>query len=444
MAMTEADARHFLGRVGFSPDQADVEYCIGREIDAVVDDLLSAERLAPTQPAYLESDPAYVANQKTLDWWLNRMIDSRWVTGDAATPHPLVEKMTMFWHGHFATAFETVNDATLMWEQNQILRLGALGDFEQLCTDISIHGAMLIYLDNESNVAGGVQENFARELMELFTMGIGHYTEFDVVEMARAWTGHGTVGWVPETQSYDGTYEFHPDKHDNDDKTIFGLTANWDGPDTIAEICQGARQVETARFLTTKLWRYFISGSAPAAAVNELASVFVAAGMNIKELMRALLKRPEFWAASNRRALVKNPSQYVVDFYRCVGLRFVDQQSTWFMRRMGQELFAPPNVAGWGVNGYWLSTATMWGRARFASDRRWVVVNEFGFLSELLEMDPVTGTNHLLEAFRIHEPSAATENAVLSWFEKTKASTEWALAPVGISVAALTPEFQVI
>ena len=444
MAVSESDVRHFLGRVGFAPSDQEVAHFVGREIDSIVDEVLNVAVTAPSAPAHLDVDEPYLANIKTMDWWLNRMRDSQWVPRTSATPSPLVEKMTLFWHGHFATEFEKVQDATLMWEQNQILRTRGLGDFEVLCREVCLHGAMLIYLDNESNMAGAVQENFARELMELFTMGIGHYTEFDVVEMARAWTGHGTIGWVEAEQRYDGTYRFHRDRHDDNDKTIFGITQNWDGPDTITEICRGARRRQTAVFLATKLWRFFVNGTPDAGAISTLADAFIAADLEIKELMRALLTHPYFWDATSRRALVKTPTNYVVDFNRCTQLPFIDQQASWYMNAMGQELFAPPNVSGWGSNGYWLSTATMWGRAKYANDLRWAATNETGFLGELATMNVEQGTDHLLRTFRIPDSSAVTRSAIATWFTATKPEQEWALAPVGITVAALCPEFQVI
>ena len=447
MLVTEADAYHFLGRIGFAPLPSDVNHVVGRDQADVVDEILNLNRDLPATPdRLLVADRMnFQANSQNLGWWLNRMIQSRITGATPSTPDPLLEKLTMFWHGHFATEFPGVDDALLMFEQNQILRAGAFGDFAQLCTDISLHGAMLIYLNNESNVQGFEQENFARELMELFTMGVGNFTENDVVEMARAWTGHGIIGYDPALGGRNGTYQFYPDLHDDGQKTIFGINANWDGPDTITEIVRGVRQQATANFISTKLWRFFINGAPPPGAIEQLAAAFIAADMTIKPLMRALLLRPEFWAPENRRALVKTPSQYAVDLYRCISLLFVDTEAPYFLAPMGQVLFDPPNVAGWGTNGYWLSTATMWGRAKFAANRRWAVANEDSdFLQELRDMDPATGTAHLLQTFRLHEVSAATTNAIESWFASTKEATPWALAPVGISVTALSPEFQVI
>ena len=260
----------------------------------------------------------------------------------------------------------------------------------------------------------------------------------------RAWTGHGVVGYDEAVNRHDGTYKFHAGLHDGGNKTIFGIEANWDGPGTISEICRGSGQRATATFIATKLWRYFINDAPPAHAIDQLANAFVWSEMSIKALVRALLLRPEFWAPQNRQALVKSPSHYAVDLHRCINYEFKGTEAHRFMGPMGQVLFDPPNVDGWGTNEYWLSTATMWGRAEFAANRRWEVTGDgIEFLQELREMEAVEGTAHLLRTFRLHDVSSSTRSAIETWFGTTKESEPWALAPVGISVTALCPEFQV-
>ena len=147
MGITESEAHHFLGRIGFAPLASDVDHVVGREQSDVVDEVLNLERDLPSTLEWVRGNDRddFAANSRTLGWWLNRMTRSRITNAGSNSPDPLVEKMTMFWHGHFATEFLAVEDALLMYEQNHILRAGALGDFAQLCTDISLHGAMLIY-----------------------------------------------------------------------------------------------------------------------------------------------------------------------------------------------------------------------------------------------------------------------------------------------------------
>ena len=207
------------------------------------------------------------------------------------SPTPLAEKMTLFWHSHFACGFEKVQDMSAMQDQHTIFRQYGMGDFGELLRRVSISSAMLVYIDNESNVAGGIQENFARELMELHTIGVGNFTEADVVAMARAWTGHNVVGW--NGSWYDTTYHYYANRHDNGQKTLFGITDNWDatgqygGRSTINELVYGVKQADTARFIARKLFKFFVNISPTDTTVQNLANVFVGAGMNIAALVRA-------------------------------------------------------------------------------------------------------------------------------------------------------------
>ena len=445
MALTRADAQHFVGRIGCGYTDADVGYFQGREIDDVVDEVVGLKPTVPGRPNFYNDglDP-WLEMVNTADWWLNRMVDARWTNRTRSTPSPLVEKLSLFWHGHFATAFETVEDATLMFDQNDLYRRGGLGDFETLCQQISIGGAMLIYLDNETNIAGAEQENFARELMELFTVGVGSYSEADVRAMARAWTGHGTVGWIDAEQRYDGTYRFHSADHDSSAKTIFGLRRNWDGPDTITEICRGVKQQTTARFIARKLWRFFVHAAPSTSVVNTIADAFIAGDLQIREAMRALLKHPEFWAPASRNALVKSPTEWVVDVARRIGYRFTDGTASWHMHSMGQTLFEPPNVGGWGSNKYWLSTATAWGRAHWVGNIQWSIV-EAGFLDELHELDTEAGLDLLLRTFGLTTASRQTRHRVGDWYRTTADSyDDWSLPTGGVILASLVPEFQVV
>lgn len=445
MALSRADAQHFVGRIGCGYTDADISHFQGREISAVVDEVVALTPPVPGRPSFFDDglDP-WLEMVYTADWWLNRMVDARWSNRTGSTPSPLVEKLSLFWHGHFATGFEKVEDATLMFDQNDLYRRNGFGDFEALCQRISVGGAMLIYLDNETNVVGAEQENFARELMELFTIGVGNYSESDVTAMAQAWTGHGTVGWIDAEGRYDGTYRFRSEDHDYSAKTLFGLRRTWDGPETITELCRGTKQRETARFIARKLWRFFVHAAPSEAAVNTVANAFIAGNMQVREAMRALLKHPDFWAPATRNALVKSPTEWVVDVARRVGYHFEDGTASWHMHSMGQTLFEPPNVGGWGSNAYWLSTATAWGRAHWISNIQWPVV-EAGFLAELQTLEVEAGLNLLLRTFGLTTASAQSRARVGDWYRTTAASyDDWSLPTGGVILATLVPEFQVV
>lgn len=450
MPLTARDASHFLRRVGFGGTSAEIDHFAGREIADVVDEVLNLTPNLPGRPEEFVVNVNYEWDAHTygISWWLDRMVDSAWVNRSSDTPSPLLEKVALFWHDHFATGQSKVEKMTAMFEQNQLFRATGLGDFEPLCQQVAVGGAMLRYLDNETNAAGAPQENFARELMELFTMGVGHYTEDDVVEVARAWTGHNTLGWDEAGFQHDTTYRFYPERHDDGQKTIFGITRDWDGPEVITEICQRSRREETARFITRRAWHFFANGSPSDELIDDLANVYMGGGPNggnlsFKELLRAILEHPEFW--SSYRQLVKTPTEFCVDLLRRTNRSAASMSMRWYMGFMGQILFDPPNVSGWGVNGYWLSTATAWGRGNFAGDLRWQIIEPEGdFFSELPAMSTSAGVEHIFDTFGIEYPSAVSRARLQTWFQETKAnsSIEWSIPTSAILLGALVPEFQ--
>jgi len=446
MALNTSEVAHLLRRVGFGGNPEEIQHFVGREIADVVDEILSVDATVPPTPGFVHVDSSnqWEAQTLSINWWMERMISASWINRTVNTPGPLHERLALFWHGHFATEQAKVGSMAAMMEQNQLFRSHGLGDFETLCQNVSLGGAMMRYLDNDTNQAGKPQENFARELMELFTMGVGNYTETDVVEMARAWTGHSIVGWHEPTSTLDARYVFEPDRHDDDPKTIFGITRNWDGPETITEICQRSRRDETAQFIVTKLWKFFVNPTPSPATVEHLVSVFKGNGpgggnLSTREVLRAMLTHPDFWAST--RQLVKGPAEFMVDCLKRTGLPLPDS-TRWHMRFMGQTLFDPPNVAGWGTNDYWLSTATAWGRGRFASYLRWKM-DEAVFLG-LDDGTPAAAAARIFEVFGIEDPSANTTAHIHAWFNNAKAGEhlDWSIPRYATLLGALVPEFQ--
>src|SRR5262249_51423634 len=171
----------------------------------------------------------------------------------ATSPAPLQEKLTLFWHGHFATANYKVGDMLLMYQQNALWRTQATGNFRDLVQTMSLQPAMLIWLDNDPNEKGQPNENFARELMELFTLGVNQYTQDDVVASARPWTGHNTLDGDREQ------YHFYPERHDDGQKTFMGVTQDWDGPDIVNFILgsDATHKLIAAKFIAAKMWSFF-------------------------------------------------------------------------------------------------------------------------------------------------------------------------------------------
>jgi uncharacterized protein (DUF1800 family) len=399
-------------------------------------------------PAYAEGDagaPVALASFVTaaLDiglmrrWWLDRM---------ATTKAPFVEKMTLFWHSHFVSSAEKVEDFNLLVRQNQLLRSGALGSFHDLLQAISVDPAMLIYLDNEANVAKDPQENFGREVLEVFTLGPEGRTEADVVAMTKAWTGHGLNYPLGNKMGpkYAVTYGFHPDQHDNSKKSLFGLPPrNWNGPAALSELALRSRREPMSRFIAAKLFSYLaypISANDPIA--ERMGKVFRDSNLSIRALSRAILTSPEFWSPAARGALVRSPAEWVTAAHQATGQSAMLTLADNYMAAMGQELFAPPTVAGWGQNGYWLSTARTWGKADFARHLR-EVVGPLTPLNDTLNMAPRDAATRAFAQFGITHPAGNTRRAVEGYITRARAAKQQGAVPRDlVQLMLMTPDFQ--
>jgi uncharacterized protein (DUF1800 family) len=290
-------------------------------------------------------------------WWLYCMLHGG---------HPLREKLTLFWHNHFATSLAKVLDPQLMFRQNCLLRAHALGRFGPLLQEMSRDPAMLLWLDSNSNVKGRPNENYARELMELFSLGVGNYTEKDVRQAARAFTGWHTDG---------DRFKFAPGAHDGGAKTVLGQTGTWDGGEVVRIVLE---QPAAARFLVRKLYGFFISENAtpPDSLLKPLCESFRKSDYNIAALVRTMLASRHFYSGHAFRQRVKSPVEYVLGAVRAVcrsyereaDVRPLPQQVlVGPISNMGQQLFAPPNVKGWPGGRSWLNTSTLLERDNFAA-----------------------------------------------------------------------------
>lgn len=274
-------------------------------------------------------------------WWLREMLDS---------PTPLSEVMTLFWHGHFTSGLTKVKAPALLYRQNVLLRRHALGNFGALLHAIARDPAMLLYLDNARSRKQAPNENFARELLELFTLGEGNYTEADMKEAARAFTG-----WSIDRDS--GAFRFRAPQHDGGEKRILGRRERFDGDQVIDLLLE---QPQTARLVVGKLWRHFISDRPQPAEVECLAAIFRNSGYELKPLLAALFESEAFWDPANRGRLIKSPVDFVVGTLRLFDLPVrKDRDLAWISRRLGQDLFEPPNVKGWPGGTAWITGATL-------------------------------------------------------------------------------------
>lgn len=364
--MGEGDARHLLNRTGFGAPPASVAAYARLSREQAVDRILASARTAPTlaPPAQSFDNMARIRmlgdeeKQAALReefrrgaemraWWLHEML---------TTPSPITERMTLFWHNHFVSSQQKVKSGKLMLDQNLLLRRHALGNFGDLLHAVAKDPAMLVYLDAAANRKGRPNENFAREVMELFTLGEGRYGEADIKEAARAFTG-----WSIDRES--GVYRWRPFLHDDGEKTVLGRRGNLDG-DAVLDILLA--QPVTAEFITAKLWREFVSPEPDVAQWKRVAQRFRDSRYDIREALRALLETPAFWAPENRGALVKSPVDLVVGAVRTLEMPVSDALPLAFaVRKLGQDLFAPPNVRGWPGGEAWIDSTTLLARKQF-------------------------------------------------------------------------------
>ncbi len=295
----------------------------------------------------------------------------RWVHRMVHSPQPFLEKLTLFWHGHFATELRKVNNPFAIQKQNETLRQLGLGRFETLTMAIAKDPAMIWYLDNFRNVKGKPNENFARELMELFTMGVhGGYTERDVLESARAFTGwslkRGNDNKPEDYEQYmNPQYVFNAKAFDDGEKTYLGRKGKFSGEDIVRMACA---HPSTAKFIITKLWKFYVSNDIPEASLESLVGLWDSSQGDIGVVLKAVLTSEAFYARENRLSVVKSPADYVIGTLRALDAKLAPEQclgAYTTMERMGQALFNPPNVKGWDGGTAWVSDTTILNRLAF-------------------------------------------------------------------------------
>ena len=316
-------------------------------------------RLQPVVDKFFYSLTANnIETQRLGLWWANRMI---------ASPRPLEEKLTLFWHGHFATGQNKVRDYRMMLQQNRMLRANASGTLRDLLVGILKDPGMLVYLDNGENVKSHPNENFGRELLELFSMGVGNYSERDVREAARAFTG-----WTNDVL----TYKFDTEQHDFGEKTFLGRTGPLNGEDIIDTILA---QPVTGEYMAGKLYRYFVRDEISSDVKADLGRSFRASGYQIKPLMRRMLLSKDFYSTPSVATQIKSPVHLVVSTYKKMGLREIPTIPDFgrMTGGLGQTLFEPPNVAGWAGGRTWITPATLLQRGNLFRDVMFPDVKSF-------------------------------------------------------------------
>lgn len=425
-------AAHLAARAGFGESPAQLEHWTQQGMEATIQELLHPANhatsppscAAPNQFAEFRERVREATSQdekiqarralrqatneqlyELINWWTQRML---------TTPAPLIEKMTLFWHGHFATSALKVRSPYKLWQQNETFRQNALGNFVTLTKAISRDPAMMVYLDLATSHPEHPNENFARELMELFTLGEGNYNETDIKESARAFTGYRIDRFEQ--------FRFVKNQFDGGNKTFLQQSGNWNG-DQIIDII--LKQPVAAKFVSGKLWKFFAYEDPDPQLIDKLAELF-RQNYEIRQVLETIFSSEEFYSQQARDAIVKCPVQYVVESGRTLGVSIPSGRTLFGVyHRLGQVPFFPPNVKGWDGGKSWINTATLTFRYQLA--RQLVLgirvmdepprikasgVSPLVQASPSAQASPTTSTAGLLEQNFVHLPALPVDQLV--------------------------------
>lgn len=404
------NAAHLLRRAGFGATPAEINKSVKAGQTATIKLLLKKDKSSDKLPPH-----AGDGLERLASWWVRRMI---------TTKTPLTEKLTLFWHNHFATGNHKVDDLKLMHDQNRALRKLCMAKFRDLAVAVAKDPAMIYWLDTQTNLKGNTNKNFARELQELFTTGVldkngvANYTEFDVDEAARAFTG-----WQTDRTKF----VFNEDEHDFDTKTFKGHTGPWDGGDIISFL---AVEDATARRICKKLFSFFaydVALNDPV--VDALSTVYLTNDTAIEPVLSAMFQMDEFYSSNATRAHVLGPAEFLASTIRVLGavVNVKDPYSlgTW-CQALGQSLFDPPSVFGWKEGPPWVSTAGILERARVAeriADGRKGNSIYFEpkkiFTKKLNIINSAETVDRALAALSMTGVASATRTALIQYLEST-------------------------
>ena len=446
---------HLMRRAGFGATRDELEAHAARGYDATVEELLD-----PSRPQVMGDDliRRYHPEQSGMmgrfspgTSWLYRMV---------TTNDPLREKMALFWHGIFATAYPKLAQGKVLNDQIRMFRRHALGSFKTLLVELSRDPAMIGWLDNHDNHKGAINENYGRELLELFSMGVGNYTEDDIKECARAFTGwtmgnteymdlrvrrdsiwpYGRIAWY---------FEYRPEDHDDDEKEFLGHKGRLNGEDIIDIICQ---QLATARFIARHIYSFFVVEEPPVPqwpyteprdpeAIETLSQAYFDSGYDIRSMIRVLLKSDMFRTEECRYAKVKSPAELVAGVLRLTGEvqrpqpDILDRSNQ--MIYMGQQLTNPPSVEGWHEGAEWVDTGTLVERLNFAASQL-ADVNKPGVKAMIGKM--MADSGEVMSADRLVESCLDQMGAISVSQETRSVLTEFASRGGDLDLS--TPEAQ--
>jgi uncharacterized protein (DUF1800 family) len=339
-----------LRRAGFAARPSELERYLLMGWDGTLNELLHPENVAEDLDSLLGSLQGSLLDLQNIEdvqtWWLYRMVQTR---------RPLLEKLTLFWHGHFAVANYKVNNPLLMHQHIQLLRDNALARFDDILLRVARDPAMLIWLDGASNHRNAPNENFGRELLELYTLGIGNYSEDDVKAAARAFTGWNLRGT---------DYFFDENQHDAGDKNFLGLSGNLDGTDVITTV---VNHPSAAQRIVGKLFAFFAYPNPEPEVLAPLVDAYTQSGHDTSRVAEAILRSDAFTSERSQFEHVKSPVEYVVGATHMLDATVRERDLIPILRALGQEILNPPNVAGWPGGMSWINPSTLLSRWNFAA-----------------------------------------------------------------------------
>ncbi|MEE9352298.1 MAG: DUF1800 domain-containing protein [Thiotrichaceae bacterium] len=373
-----AEARHLVARSGLGVEWNQIKNLEGRSRQQAIEILLRPKSSRPPAPSkmtswhvrtnmYESKNPKHKMKMHEMTTIEGARLKRWWISHMLKTQSPIIEKMTLFWHGHFASSLDKVEQPSLLYKQNMMLRRHSMGNFATLLKAVAKDPAMSVYLDGQLNEKKNPNENFARELLELFTVGHGHYSESDVKNIARAFTGQ-TVNRFQET------YAFNKVEHDLTPKHVLGKRVNT-GDDVIRVLLEHPR---TAMTIADKFWSLFVSDAEPDQRVTTVwAKKFRNSRYDIKVLLREVLNSEAFWAKEHRGTVTKSPVDLVIGSLRTIPSRaFSPKDVEGILRLLGQDLFDPANVKGWKSGLAWIDAETIMVRSSMVNKLTGANLNE--------------------------------------------------------------------
>lgn len=419
------EATHLLWRCAAGATLEEIERAVEDGMEKTV------ARLTTTQPESEEFTATEgLLHRSALDsgninslknWWLYRLQE---------TANPLAEKITLFWHNHFATSNAKVRSAARMDAQQTLIRKHALGRFDEMFRAMARDVAMLMWLDTNANRKRHPNENFAREVMELFSLGVGNYSETDIKEAARAFTG-----W----HIRNGEFWFNKVQHDPGSKTVLGQKGAFKGND-ILEICLA--QKSCPRFLASKLLKTFVQQKPASADIDALAARIRHHKYAMAPVLQELLSSKLFYAAESRRSLIKSPVELVVGTLKALEVRPNLGACVQLMSDLGQNLFEPPTVKGWEGGRLWINSATLLQRANFAAQI--ASGEQFGKPTALKSQGSNRKTiAHFVDLLVAGEISKSARQQLLAHLQDSQESSSARLAGL-VQVIMTMPEYQLI